>query len=101
MNESLKTWIKIGLSVLTFLVAIGIWIGKMDSDIKDLQKSAGITSSIDLEDIEASLELPNYKIEQNFQAIRELQKAQQEIQKQNAMQTGILEVLQRKVMNSN
>jgi len=83
---------------LTFIVAIGVWIGKIDSDVQSLKDKGNVSiSSIDLEDIESSLELPNYKIEQNFQAIQKLQESQIEIQKQNAKVTFILEALEKRV----
>jgi len=52
---------------------------------------------LDMDDIEAALELPRYKIEQNFQAIRKLQESQVEIQKQNAQLAFILDSLEKRV----
>ena len=96
MNETLKFWIKLILPILSILIIGGIWIGRMDSDIQTLKKKSNLTS-IDKEDIESSLVLPIYKIEQNFQAIQKLQESQVATQNQIAITTFILEALEKRV----
>jgi len=86
------------LPILGALIIGGIWIGRMDSDIQALKKkNIGVTSRIDLDDIEAALTLPEYKIEQNFQAIQKLEESQVATQKQIAITTFILEALEKRV----
>lgn len=73
------------------------WYVARPSLLTTTQSAPSPSQQLDMDDVEAALELPKYKIEQNFQAIQKLQESQIEIQKQNAKLAFILDALEDRV----